>query len=290
MSVMPIQELSDTALLTAYARAVESSRSDRLFIDRHALHLAGEKGVAIARGCQGFATIANSIACRTAVFDELLQQTVNAHGVELVVNLAAGLDTRPWRLTLPSRVSWVDVDLPHVLEYKRRRMKGSAPLCMYEECAADLTIAGDLDKVLAGIGRDRPSLVITEGLLVYFAVDEVVSMAQQLSAHPSIGWWITDVAGPRALVLMEKAWGSLLQGARFQFGPSDSVEFFAERGWMEREFRSSWAEAQRLGRAASPGVMRNLLLRVLPRKIREELHRLAGVTVLERAPPVAIHP
>lgn len=281
--VMAIHELSDTALLTAYARAIESRRSDALFVDKHALHLAGEQGAELASECQTFATIANSIACRTAVFDELVERTVRTQSVELVVNLASGLDTRPWRLTLPGEVRWIDVDLPNVLEYKRGRMAAAAPLCMYEECAADLTAQTDLDKVLAQIGRDRTALVITEGLLVYFSESDVASLANRLSANGSIRWWITDIAGPRALMMMAKAWGSLLQGAAFRFGPSDPVAFFREHGWSEVEFRSSHVEAQRLGRMSRPRLLQRILLRAMSSRVREEVRRLAGVTLLKRS-------
>ena len=122
---MPIQDITDTALITAYARATEALREDALFQDYHALALAGERGAGLARETEAFATIANSVACRTAVFDELISSTVKRESIELIINLAAGLDTRPFRLELPSGLRWVDVDRGSILEYKRNRLTGA---------------------------------------------------------------------------------------------------------------------------------------------------------------------
>ena len=54
------------------------------------------------------------------------------HGVDLVVNLAAGLDTRPYRMALPPSLRWVEVDLPDILDYKEEILAGAAPACALE--------------------------------------------------------------------------------------------------------------------------------------------------------------
>jgi glycosyltransferase involved in cell wall biosynthesis len=80
--------------------------------------------------------MAGALASRTAVFDELLMQKVRHEGVDLVVNLAAGLDTRPWRLDLPGHLRWVDVDLPDILSYKADLMKTERAACRYPASTA----------------------------------------------------------------------------------------------------------------------------------------------------------
>lgn len=59
-------------------------------------------------------------------------------GVDTIVNLAAGLDARPWRLRLPRELRWVDVDLPGIIEYKTSCLGGETPKCDYEAEAIDL--------------------------------------------------------------------------------------------------------------------------------------------------------
>jgi O-methyltransferase involved in polyketide biosynthesis len=108
---MPIQNISDTSRWMAYARALEAERPDAIFQDSLSRRLAGEAGENIARAIGDAELIARGIAVRTAVMDELILQKVKRDEVDLILNLAAGLDTRPWRLALPSILRWVDVDL-----------------------------------------------------------------------------------------------------------------------------------------------------------------------------------
>ena len=107
-------------------------------------------------------------------------------------------------------------------------------------------------------------------------------MAARLHSCASIEWWITDIAGPRALDMMQKAWGQLLAEAQFQFAPADAAQFFQRHGWHEHEFRSSQEEAQRLGRARGRSGLASLVVRLAPAKVKEELRRLSGVAVLKR--------
>ncbi len=101
MSAVPLDDVSDTARWVAYFRALESERPDALFQDRHARRLAGERGRAIAEGLAK-GPLSWSIAIRTKVFDELILEAVEVRGARTVVNLAAGLDARPYRLPLPA--------------------------------------------------------------------------------------------------------------------------------------------------------------------------------------------
>jgi methyltransferase (TIGR00027 family) len=279
---MPIQHISDTALLTAYARATESERPDALFRDEYARALAGDRGAELARETEAFATIANSVACRTRVFDDLLLRLVREEGLDLVLNLGAGLDTRPWRLDLPPSLKWVDVDLPEILAYKRERVGERSACCGYEGRPADLSVRTELSEVIGSAAHARKALILSEGILVYLTEQDVAALAAELHAQSTIGWWLTDIAGPKALPMMAKAWGELLAGAQYQFAPTSPVAFFRARGWQEVEFRSAQAEAQRLGRAHGRGLIGSLLWSIFPVKIKTEIHRLAGVAILHR--------
>jgi Leucine carboxyl methyltransferase len=57
----------------------------------------------------------------------------------MVVNLAAGLDTRPYRMDLPSSRLWVEVDLPDLLDYKEEVLKSESPRCRLERVRLDLS-------------------------------------------------------------------------------------------------------------------------------------------------------
>lgn len=281
---MPIEQLADTALLTAYARAVESDRVDALFRDTHARQLAGARGAALADDCAALQTMVDSIACRTAVFDELIMQIIREERVDLVVSLAAGLDMRPWRLPVPRELRWIDIDRPSVLEHKRSHLLGCEAYCCYGQQPADITNAGELDRALAGIDSAQGALFVSEGLLVYMSDAEVATLAARLRDATSTAWWITDLAGPRALGMMTSAWGQVLQGASFQFAPSDSEAFFQRVGWEEAEFRSSHEEGRRLGRVTKRSWLGRAALALTTSRFREQVRRVSGVAVLHKRP------
>ena len=62
-----------------------------------------------------------SVVIRTRVIDSFVQQLI-AGGVETVINLGAGLDTRPYRLDLPASLRWIEVDLPQIIDLKEARL------------------------------------------------------------------------------------------------------------------------------------------------------------------------
>src|ERR1700741_2985158 len=126
-----IRNISDTALLAAVYRARESERAVPLFRDPFARRLAGERGEQIARSLAFSEKNAWAWFTRTYLFDHLINQQI-AKGCDVVVNLAAGLDARPYRLTLPSSLKWVEVDLPEITDYKEELLKDDQPRCEWE--------------------------------------------------------------------------------------------------------------------------------------------------------------
>jgi methyltransferase (TIGR00027 family) len=279
---MPIENISDTARWMAYVRALESARPDALFHDAFAQRLAGEAGEAIAREIGTVDLIAGSLAVRTAVMDELILETVRQNQVDLVLNLAAGLDARPWRLPLPGGLRWIDVDLPDVLEFKAGVIGPERTRCEYESLPANVLESDARDRVFqrcSGAGR---VLVVTEGLLVYLSPAQVRALARALLQQISIRWWLTDLTGPRALEMLRREWGPRFPGARFQFGPADSADFFGRLGWREVSFRSMQEEDQRLNRATKAPLLSRLMLWLASDAFREEIRRLSVIALLER--------
>src|SRR5437016_615915 len=107
-----IRDISDTARWAAVYRARETERPDALFRDPFAARLAGERGEEIFAKMPERNT-AWAWVMRTVLFDQLITQQI-AQGVDLVLNLAAGLDARPYRFTLPASLRWVEVDFPEL--------------------------------------------------------------------------------------------------------------------------------------------------------------------------------
>ena len=281
-----IENVSDTALWVAVYRAMETARPDAIFSDPFAERLAGDKGVKIVGEMKQGRSMAWAMIVRTAVMDEIIMDRITNAGVDTVLNLAAGLDTRAWRLPLPATLKWIDVDLPAISEYKQSHMRHETPVCEYEAIAADLTNGPVRDAVFAQVGRSaRRVLVITEGLLVYLSEKEVRSLAKAVHDIPSARYWTTDIASPMLLEWMRKSWGKSVEkgNAPFKFGPEDSAAFFASVGWHETSYRSAMTEAQRLNRQMRGMWFWRFMSRFMPAKRRQAMQRMSGFLLLERS-------
>ena len=281
---MAIENISDTARWVAVYRAMETERPDAIFRDPFARRLAGAKGEEIVRSLRRGAQMSWAMVVRTAVLDEIIMERVRG-GVDLIVNLAAGLDARPWRLDLPPSLHWVDVDLPDILRYKTETLRDATPLCRYEAVAADLTDAAARTALLARVGGEgHTALVITEGLLIYLTGAQVGALARDLHAVATFRWWCTDLASPRLLRLMQRGWGHSVSAgnAPFRFAPEEGTRFFRPFGWREVAFRSSLDEARRLRREMRGMWLIRLVHRFSSPKRREEGRRMSGIVLLER--------
>src|SRR5467141_2212794 len=167
-----IRNISDTALLAAVYRARESERTDPLFRDPFARRLAGERGEQIARSLVFSEKNSWSWFARTYVFDEMISKQIAA-GCDMVVNLAAGLDARPYRLTMPASLKWVEVDLPEITDYKEELLKDEQPRCVLERVRLDLAeTAARRDLFTRLAASARQVLVISEGLIIYLTAEE----------------------------------------------------------------------------------------------------------------------
>src|SRR5436305_526831 len=113
-----IAHVSDTALMTAACRALETDRPDGLVKDPFAAELAGPRGMAIARAIPRLEMMCFGIGIRSRFLDQLVYETVSTYGIATVLSIGAGLDTRPWRLELPPALTWVEIDFPAMLDYK----------------------------------------------------------------------------------------------------------------------------------------------------------------------------
>ena len=282
----PLRNVSDTALLVAVHRARESERADALFHDPYARALAGVRGERIARelasGLSGWPVVA-----RTLFFDEVIARMARSGRIGCVLNLAAGLDARPYRLDLPRDLLWVEADLPDMLEYKVERLANETPHCRLERVAGDLNDPKARRRA-ADATAQRPTLVVTEGLLVYLAEEDVVGLARDLGARANFDHWLLDISSPQALSWGKRGkLGRQLKSANasHRFAPAVGFEFFSPYGWQPVEVASLWEEARRLDRL--PGFLK-LLEAITPRARRERYHSLNRVGLLERPHEVTV--
>jgi methyltransferase (TIGR00027 family) len=244
-----IRNISDTARWVATYRAQETERSDAIFRDPFARRLAGERGEQIARLMPLGSDSAWSMVTRTYLIDELIQAQL-PHGTDLVINLAAGLDSRPYRMPLSPSLRWVEVDLPEILDYKEEILRDEKPACLLERVRLDLSDISKRRALFAELARSaKRALIITEGLMIYLTPQAVGELAADLAAPSSFHSWIIDIASPGLLRMLQKRMAvQLRQTAPFKFAPPEGPRFFSPFGWDPLEIRSLLKTARQLNR------------------------------------------
>src|SRR5260370_435529 len=245
-----IRNISDTALWVAVYRGRETERADGVFRDPLARRLAGERGERIARSMQFGERHAWSYVARTWLVDQIIAEQVR-QGTDLVINLAAGLDTRPYRMDLPGSLRWIEVDLPAMIDYKEQLLSGEKAVCQLERVRLDLSDVNARRALFTKLGRKgKKALVLSEGLVIYLTRDEVGTPARDLSVVPSFQHWVLDLISPGLLEMLQKNLGTPLTaaGSPLKFGPEEGPDFFLPLGWQPVEVHSLLKTAARLKR------------------------------------------
>ena len=279
-----LQSVSDTAFWMAYYRALESARPDALIHDPYARLLAGERGEQLVQHLTKGQGMTWPIL-RSVCFDELILRQV-AQGIDTVLNLAAGLDARPYRLHLPASVHWIEVDLPEVIDYKEERLAGVAPVCRLQRIAVWLSQHDLRQSLFAEINAASGRvLVLTEGLLTYLRPEEVTSLTIDLYSQSRFECWITDLAAPFIVARMKKHLGKdlLAANADMYFAPAEGPEFFRPHGWRVMEFRDFLDEGRRLNRELPMARFGRVIEPMFPwciRRMRKQWR--SGVALMER--------
>ncbi|MCZ2150117.1 MAG: class I SAM-dependent methyltransferase [Bryobacterales bacterium] len=187
-----INHVSDTALMVAACRALETESDDGFVRDPFAARLAGERGMAILRALPNPEMVRFGLGVRGRFLDELLLDALASEPVATVLSVGCGLDTRPWRLELPPGLRWIEVDFPEMLDYKDELMAGEIPRCRRERLSADLNQRDQRAAMYQAAGQS-PALMITEGVLMYLPAATVDALAAEAWRESGIAHWISDI-------------------------------------------------------------------------------------------------
>lgn len=193
--------VGSTALFVATARALEAQKPDPLAVDPYAEVFCRAVGGSWADVLDGKdpdhqlktadfgENFVNFQGARTKFFDEYFRRAADA-GVRQVVVLAAGLDSRAYRLDWPAATTIFELDQPQVLDFKREVLAsaGAQPRAERREIAIDLR--EDWPQALRDSGFDpaEPSGWIAEGLLIYLpatAQEQLFTGIDTLAGHGS---------------------------------------------------------------------------------------------------------
>lgn len=187
--------VSLTALGVAEARAQESARLDQLFEDSLAktfVATAGSPFEKIESRISNLAAIRawffDYVALRTRFFDDYLLEA-SEEGCRQVVVLAAGLDTRAFRLLWPEGVRLFELDFPEMFTFKERVLasEGVQPACQRTVVEADLREEWSAPLLRAGFNPDEPSAFLAEGILIYLTDEENDQLLSRIGQLATFG-------------------------------------------------------------------------------------------------------
>ncbi len=243
-----IENVSDTAFWVAHYRALESQRSDALFHDPLAGLLAGDRGKDIAQSMPGWFATNWAVVIRTCIIDDFIR-LVTSNGVDIVLNLGAGLDTRPYRMDISDVLLWIEADYPQVIAFKEKKLSGQNPRCRLERIKLDLANVPNRRRMFASVNaRAKKLLILMEGVLPYLSVEGVASLAEDLKALDHARYWIVDYFSPYVIKFRQRMLGKRMQNVPFKFKPENWFGFFEAHGWHLREIRYLTEEGDRLHR------------------------------------------
>jgi methyltransferase (TIGR00027 family) len=227
--------LGTTARWTAAVRAAEHERPDRLFADPWAAALAGTEGAAWLADRPPGSTL--PIVIRTRYFDDWLRRVAIDGPVRQVVLLAAGLDTRAWRLPWLAATRLFELDRADVLALKADVMAraGAVVVCDRREVAVDLAAAWTESLLAVDFDPTQPTAFLAEGVLFYLPDEVVMHVVDGATSLAAPGSWLGfDIVNGAALsspwtrpwIEMQAAAGAPWIGTM-----DDPAGALAERGW-----------------------------------------------------------
>ena len=251
----PNQLLASTAAWTAGVRAKESERDDHLFFDPWAEALAGEEGMTWIESRPVDSAL--PIAIRTRYFDDFLQRITRQQAISQVVLLAAGLDTRAYRLSWPEDTIIFELDQPAVLAHKESvlREAGARPTCRRRSAGANLAAPWTDALVEMGFEPRLPAVWLLEGFLFYLPNESITSILDTVTSLSAAGSWVGfDIINSTMLTSPITAKWIAMQaqsGAPWIGTMDDPRAFMARRGW-ETALMQAGAENANYGRWRLP--------------------------------------
>jgi len=201
--------VAETLLLPLYIRAMESQRPDALLKDEKAVALVRQMNYDSSWITQMKVDEEDKVALvlRNREFDRYAQDFLARCPEAVVVHIGCGLDSRFERVD-NGQVEWYDLDLPEVIELRRKLIGGEG--ARYHLLSCSVLDSAWLDTV--SVHRQRPFLFLAEGVLMYLAEAQVKSLVLTLRGHFQGAELVCDAFSPLLV------WANNLRIARTKMG------------------------------------------------------------------------
>lgn len=278
-----IQHVSDTSLWIAAYRAQETARPDAVFRDPLAARLAGKRGIQMVVATPHTESMGFAMAMRTSAIDRLILWAISKD-IDTVINLGAGLDTRPYRMQLPPTLKWIEVDFPHIIDYKSAMLKDEQPVCSLQRIACDLSLQMERLQLFSKLdAHTKKALIITEGVIAYITNDQAAQLSQDLLSMPHFHYWIQDYRfGKFRRTKRAEQMQQIVKNTPFLFNAEDPVAFFTQHGWKMVRNIFLLEEADAVGRKMPMSLSYKLWMKMFPTKFRDIINKSYGFVLFGR--------
>lgn len=206
----------ETLLITLWAKAGESLLPDSLLKDRFAAEAAARIDYDFAR-LKVNRDLMVGLAMRAHALDGWTRDFLGRHPEALVLHLGCGLDSRVFRIDPPAGVAWYDIDYPDVIALRQKLYPARDG---YHLIGSSVTEPG----WIAGLPRDRPTMIVAEGLLLYLPEEEVPLLLERLVQRSPGGEIVFDAYSPFGLKLIAMQPSIKATGAALRWSLDDPCE------------------------------------------------------------------
>jgi O-methyltransferase involved in polyketide biosynthesis len=215
MAEITLDTVAETLLITLYIRALESQRPDALFKDEKAVALVTRLGYDFSRLKQLKMDEDDKVTLilRNREFDRYARAFLTHSPQAVVVHIGCGLDTRFERVD-NGQVEWYDLDLPDVIELRRKLIGGEGPRYHLLGCSA-------FDPAwlsTVSVHGQRPFLFLAEGVLMYFEEAQVKSLVLALLKQFPGAELVFDAFSPYLVRVSNLRFALTQMGARYHWG------------------------------------------------------------------------
>ena len=228
-------DLGATARWTAAIRAKETERQNALIKDRWAAALAGEQGMAWIEERTEESVL--PILLRTRYFDDFLQHTTIENNLSQIVLMAAGMDTRAYRLSWPEKTRLYELDQAAVLQDKGEILRSvhAVPTCKRVSIEVDLSGSWEGKLIQAGFDPEEPSCWLLEGFLFYLPDTAISTVFHKINHLTASGSWMGfDIINSITLTHpLTRQWIEMQakSGAPWLGTMEDPIGYLAGLGW-----------------------------------------------------------
>lgn len=210
---LKLGDVQTTALIPLVIRANETKRKNARILDNKAVEIIDALGIDTKDLDKFFSH--EGVVARTIMFDNAVKKLIEQYPDAVCVNIGCGLDDRFSRVD-NGKIEWYNIDLADAVAVREK---------VYSEREREYILAGDiLDRnCYQGIPQSKMTIIIAEGLLMYFSRDEVKKILNNITHNFTNGYLLAELMHPK--MMKEKVHDTVKHtNAKFGWGTVNGAE------------------------------------------------------------------